>query len=564
MKKSAFFIFYIFLLLSGKVFGQNFKLKITGNSPEETLSIDSLNYLKTHKDYISIKAEIDSIQNQLSKKGYIENQLTELKQIKDDTYSATFTLKKKFKLIHIYYNDSLISKSIINLVTKNITEHYFILNFQEIENTLSFLNSKLTEKGNPFSKLKLSEIKLKNSNTLSAKLLISPNEKKRTISKIIIKGYEKFPKSYLKHYLKIKTAQVFDLNKIKNKTENLNNLRFASQTKPPEVLFSKDSSTIYLYLKKEQNNSFDGFLGFGTNEETNKIEFDGYLDFSLINNLDFGESFKLLYKSDKNNQKTFRSNLTLPYIFKTPIGINLSLNIFKKDSSFTTVNQFAKLHYQINSKNKVYSGILYEESNNLLNENNPTSILDYKKNFLSLSYEFTKPIINNRLFPIKSYLYVETNFGNRKSEEQNQKQSLLNIHAYNIFNLNNKNSLYFEINGATINSDSYFENELLRFGGINSIRGFEENSLYATLFGVINSEYRFKLNNSIYLHTVIDAAYYENKILSLSKKLFGYGFGFGINTKSGLFKLNYANGKSEDQQFKLSNSKVHISLTTIF
>ena len=81
-------------------------------------------------------------------------------------------------------------------------------------------------------------------------------------------------------------------------------------------------------------------------------------------------------------------------------------------------------------------------------------------------------------------------------------------------------------------SDSYFENELLRFGGINSIRGFEENSIYATLYGITNTEYRYKLNNSIFIHSIIDAGYFENKILNIKEKLFGYGFGFGILTNS--------------------------------
>ncbi|OYX23234.1 MAG: hypothetical protein B7Z06_10490 [Flavobacteriales bacterium 32-35-8] len=113
-------------------------------------------------------------------------------------------------------------------------------------------------------------------------------------------------------------------------------------------------------------------------------------------------------------------------------------------------------------------------------------------------------------------------------------------------------------------SDTYFENELLRFGGINSIRGFEENSLLASSYGILNSEYRFQLNNTIYIHTITDFAYFENKITNVKEKLIGYGFGLGILTNSGLLKLNYANGKSENQEFKLSNSKIHISLTANF
>jgi len=52
--------------------------------------------------------------------------------------------------------------------------------------------------------------------------------------------------------------------------------------------------------------------------------------------------------------------------------------------------------------------------------------------------------------------------------------------------------------------------------------------------------------------------------LDIKSKLFGFGFGFGLLTNAGLFRLNYTSGKTEGQQFRLSDSKVHISLTARF
>ena len=339
---------------------------------------------------------------------------------------------------------------------------------------------------------------------------------------------------------------------------------FANEIKSPEILFSKDSTTLYLYLEKTKSNAFDGFLGFGTNEETNKLEFDGYLNLNLTNNLNFGESFRLLYKSDENDQKTFETNISLPYLFKTPIGADLLLRIFKRDSSFTTVNQSGKLHYQVNSMNKLYAGVISTESNNLLNKNTSTSIPDYKTLHYTFAYQYLKPEPNDQLFQIRSKIFLEFGSGNRKTNSSIEKQTTYTLDAFKIFTLNYKNSIYLRVNGSNLISDTYFENELLRFGGINSIRGFEENSIFATFFSTLNTEYRFKLNNSIYLHSIIDAGYFEDKTLNTKEKLFGYGFGFGILTKAGLLKFNYANGKNENTQFKLTNSKIHLSLTAKF
>ena len=114
----------------------------------------------------------------------------------------------------------------------------------------------------------------------------------------------------------------------------------------------------------------------------------------------------------------------------------------------------------------------------------------------------------------------------------------LTHHAFKIFNLNRRNSIFVRVNSAGLLSDSFVENELYRFGGINSIRGFEENSLVANLYGVINTEYRYRLSNTIYVNSVLDAAYFENDIVDSKTKLFGFGFGFGLLTKAGLFKFH--------------------------
>ncbi|WP_405292075.1 POTRA domain-containing protein [Algibacter sp. Ld11] len=564
MQKTLFTFILIILFFSTEVFCQTLLLKINGSNDTETKIIDALNYTKTHKDYFSIKSEVLNIQKELSKNGYIENNASAIHKVNDSIFSTFINLNNKYSTIRIYYDNNLISKNILYQISSLVFDTYFELPLKETETALIFLNSKITQDGFPFSKLKLSHISIENKTHLKANLNIDYPEEKRIVDEIIIKGYEKFPRSYLKHYLKIKKNQIFDLATIKTKTEQLNDLRFASQIKSPEVLFSKDSTSLYLYLEKSQSNNFDGFLGFGTNENTNNIEFDGYLNLNLNNNLNFGESFRLLYKSDENDQKTFNITTTLPYIFKTPIGIDFELQIFKRDSSFTTVNQSLKLHYQINSKHKIYTGLTNLESNNLLSPNTTYNIIDYNTSYYTLAYEYIKLQSYNLLFPINSNFYFETNFGNRKQSNSTQKQTQLYFDASKIFNLNSSNSFYTRINGSLLSSDNYLENELARFGGINSIRGFEENSLYASIYGLLNTEYRYQISNSIYVHSIIDAAYFENNILNTQEKLFGYGFGFGILTKAGVFKLNYANGKLQNQKFKLSNSKIHISLTTVF
>lgn len=498
----------------------------------------------------------------IQKSGYIEVELLNNTKKNDSIYQAKIDLKQKFYTIYIYNYKKTVSEEFLNQFTDSITSDYFIIKIPEIEYTLQSINSHLSQNGLPFSKVTLNNISKNQNQTLNAQLQVTEN-KKRYVDKIIVKGYEKFPESYLNYFLKLKTKTNFNLEEIKEKTAKINYLNFANETKPPEIQFTKDSTTVYLYVNKRKSNNFDGFLGFGSNENSGKLEFNGYLNLNLTNNLNYGETLNLIYKSDESELRTFEANLVLPYLFKTPLGLDFSLNIFKKDSTFTTTNQKVNLFYQLDSKNKIAAGLTAIQSNTLTSQETSTAN-DYKSNFYSLNYNHTKPNFNQPLFPVNFYTDISLGTGKRDFENIKQNQTLLLLDLFKIFNFNSRNSLYIKTVFKSLFSDTYFENELFRFGGINSIRGFEENSLVANQYGLINSEYRYKFSSNIYLHSILDVAYLEDNTQNLKEKLIGFGIGLGLMTKAGLFKLNYANGKSENQNFKFSNSKIHISLNAKF
>jgi outer membrane protein assembly factor BamA len=551
----------LFLLFFVQVHSQNLELRVKGGNETEKMVIDSLGYVNSFKDYMSLNKEVDSLAKQLLSLGYINSSLLHLKKQNDSLYEAQFSLKTKFKSITINHN-GLIDEDILKLADLEFDGNSLTLPISKLEQTLKFINTEIANRGRPFSTLQLIEIKQENETHLSANMELSqPIE--RSIDKIIIKGYEKFPKVFIKRYMKIKIGQRFNLARIKEKTAELQDLRFANQIKDPEVLFTKDSTILYMYIEKTKSNAFDGFLGFGTNEDTNKIEFDGYLNLSLTNNLNYGETLKLLYKSDENDQQTFDGNVTMPYMFGSALGVELNLNIFRKDSSFVTARQSAKLNYQINANHVIGIGLSGINSSDLL-DTQVSSINDFNSSYYFTNYIYTKRQNYDVLFPVNFLFDITAGFGNREYGDTDENQTKFSLNTFKIFNFNDRNSIYIRGSGQIINSDSYLENELPRFGGINSIRGFEENSLFANLFGVINTEYRYRLNRDIYVHSVIDAAYFENQLTDQKGKLFGFGFGFGLLSKAGLFRFNYSSGKTENQQFKLSDSKVHLSLTATF
>jgi len=561
--------FYIFLYLNIYTlqfttgYAQELFLELKAEKTISSSLKDSLETPASYKDFSLLRNEADSIQNKLQRFGFLEATLEDIERVNDSVFTATYYFGKKYKYLKVYYSTDLFSKKELGKISGNVDEDFFILPFETAEASLIRLNQIKASDGKAFAKIKLSGFTKEESDIMTATLLLDRGPS-RSIDSIVVKGYESFPKSYLKHYAGIKTGKPFDRDKLNKQNDALNGLGFVNTLKAPEVLFEKEKTAVYFYLEKRNNNLFDGILGFATDEETNRLQFNGYLNLELNNNLNFGEQLLVNYKADGNEQQNFLARARLPYLFGSPVGSELELKIFKRDSTFVTTDQIARITYQIAPPSLAYVGYKASESSNLLDQTIAGSAVeDYNAQFFLAGVQYVK-IQNDPLFPAKTNISLDSEFGTREFSSNHEDQTRLSLWAATIFELNYNNSIFLQNNTSLILSDTFLTNELFRFGGINSIRGFNENSIDASLFSVLNTEYRYRFGPGFYVHSIIDVGYFENEITLLEQELYSFGMGLGLLTKAGLLKFSFANGISENQNFNFSNTKIHLSLTSRF
>ncbi|QSW87396.1 hypothetical protein J0383_13980 [Flavobacterium endoglycinae] len=556
-------------MISLSAYSQNLYLKINGTNNIENQIIDSINYTTNHPNLKSLFNEIEKTSKTLSKKGFINNKTLSINKINDTTYNSIINLKERIKTIHIYIgiNNSFFSS---NKKQKDT----IILPYDQVEN---YLNNKIIEaekNGYSLNKIKLENIR-KEKSIIYADLNFK-SEKKRSLNSIILNyknedSKDFFPKGYLKQLNKKYLNKTFNQEIIKELYNEINSYEFLSQTKYPEILFTNDSTKVFVYIEKRKANTFDGYIGF-SNDENKKAILNGYLDISLLNTLHAGEKFSLYWKSDGNQQKTFNTKLELPYIFKSPFGIKAQLNIFKQDSTFQNTKTAIDLGYYINYNSKLYLGYQSTESSDIQNINNST-ISDFDNSYITSTYEYKRIDLNNNLLPQKAFLNSIIGFGKRETNNdtetaQPSKQFYINLNATYNFELNTKNFININSQNFYLDSKNYISNELFRFGGMNSIRGFSENSLQANFYSAILTEYRYMFSKNTYIHSVTDYAIYQD-LTNISnpkkiKKLIGIGIGAGIQTKSGILRIILTNGHENQQEIQLYNTIVNICYNVKF
>ncbi|WP_430615188.1 hypothetical protein [Flavobacterium sp. JP2137] len=533
---------------------QHTSLRLLGKSAAETALIDSIGYLKTHDNFQSIKETQNTLEDQLNKLGFL---FPQKRQIPSDSLAQiTFEYQLHQRLTTTHIDLSKLDAPIKKLL--QLDSDTLRIPFDQTENTLQSLTNKLERLGHGTSSLQLQQLEISGS-TLHTQLQIDL-AKKRKLDKIEIVSDSKIPRQLIQNILKHKKNQALTNTLIQEIDQNLKLLPFISQKKTPEILFTTDSTKVYLYIDRFNSSKFDGIIGFN-NDETGKVQFNGYLNLNLVNTLNYGEEFHLEWKNDGNKQTHFDLGTEMPYLFKSPIGLRAKIEIFKQDSTYQNTKIDLNLGYYFSYFSKAYLG--YQTTSSATPEN--TSLIQsFDNRFYTASYAYKRRDPDDLLFPEKRQLSARIGTGKRSLETTADTQQFAELNAHNNFNLNTRNSLHAHLHLYSLFSSHYITNELMRFGGHESIRGFPENSLQGNFFATISTEYRYKLTPTLYAHSILDYGMFEDQTTAINESLFSFGFGFGILTKNGKLNLIYANGNTGKQEIELKNAIVHITFSTAF
>ena len=534
------------------VCSQDLSLEINSKKTTENIFLSKMKYKTKHIDSLALLIELNRVQKHLKMNGFFLSRIDSLSK-KGEKYIAYLNLDKKVDSVLLKH------KSIGNQILQkyNFKNNYIKIPVNQLEEILNDISTFQELKGNAFSKIKLKKIRI-DKKTLYAEIDLNTS-KKRKIDKVIIKGYENFPESFIKNYLNINSKTTFNKKKLMEISKLSKGLDFVSETKPPETLFTKDSTLIYIYLKKIKGSSFDGLINF-TSQENGKLQFNGYLDLKLKNILNKGEQLNLFWNSFGNERQEFSISVKTPYIYNSKLSPEFTFSIYKQDSTFLNTKLNTSLKYQIKNNSNLFVSFNSENSENLTNAS-LDNINTFQNYFLGFGYEYKVPkndIFGNNTF----YLNINPSFGKRKTIDNISQQIKITTTLAYLLDLNRKNSLYFRNKTALLNSTNYFDNELFRIGGNKSIRGFNEQSIFVKNYLLQNIEFRYQSSKSSYLYTITDLALISTT--NSKEKLYSLGLGYLFNSNSSQINISTAVGTNTKNPLDFKNTQFFVNWVNFF
>ena len=561
MKIGGFFLLFLIISLgSASLLAQEkYELKFSNTTLKKKfskfISVDTSIALSANK---SIRA----LGNSLISKGYF------LYSLEQDTTSkqVSVDLGNRFSEIEIR-NLQDAELTIFKKKNKSAT-----FSPDELSVFLADKISVFSNQGFPFVNIFLDSIEIED---LKIRAVINLNKGRYfTLRKIHIRGDSSISNSTIQGIIDYSIDEGYAEEKIGEIDRKIKQTSFLSTIKPSEIMYTSEGFELFLYLKSTKVSFVRGALGLQPNPVSQRMALTGELNLKLENALKKGELLKLNWRSIKPQTQRMKLNFNYPYLFQSPFGIESHLLLYKRDSTFLDLNTELNVSYSLKNGFRIRAHYRFMSSSILSGGSSSSefsNLNSYRTNAYGLSIE--RQALDNLINPgkgrvLKAKLYVGQRVlsGDSTDAATEKNTTYLGNFLYREYvSIFPRHVLLFGLLFDFYMSPTIFENELYRFGGLNTLRGFNEEQLFASTKGQLTLEYRFLLDENSNVFLFYDQCFYENTSLSYKNDHpLGFGGGISFGSKIGVFSITYALGREQANPIDFRSSKIHFGYTAYF
>ena len=480
-----------------------------------------------------------------------------------------------------YFSDNFINKPV---------------NFGELQLMKERMLNYLENNGYPFAAVYLDSVMMKETGmTASLKIKEGPLYK---VDSIRIFGKAKLSNYFLQRYLSIPNKSIYSKEKLELVDRRILELPYVQSQAPSDLTMLGTGSVLNLYLQPKRSSQVNFLVGFlPANNETGKLQLTGDVNLNLKNALGSGETIALNWQQLQLSSPRLILGYQQPYIFRSSFGIDFGFELFKKDSTFLQLNAQFGIQYLLSARQ---SGKLFihQQKTTLLAAGVDTNAIKVTKklpvnvdvNAISVGVDYEWANTNYKFNPRNgNEVRVITTVGIKTISKNSDILNLtdpgfdynslydslklktyqlrIKLNAAHYFPAGKRATFKLQVNGGYFSSPNIFRNELFQIGGYKLLRGFDEESIYATQYGVVTAEYRYLLGLNSYLFGFADGGWARNKFQDTDVKnnFLSTGIGLLFETKFGLLNMSFALGKRSDTNFDLRRaSKIHFGYINYF
>jgi outer membrane protein assembly factor BamA len=543
---------------------------------------------------IALQTFILSLPKALALQGYATSSVDSIWVQNDTTYIQLF-YGKKYNWVH--FRTIGIEKNILEKA--GYADNDFVnkpFNIDAVNSLKNKLLAVYQNNGYPFATIYLDSINIVD-NTIAANLkantiLLYKIDSIRNVGNLKLKSI------FLQRYLAIKNGSTYNITALQDVDRRLRELPFAEMIQTSYLEMLGSGAALRLNLNNKKSSEASAIFGLQQDvSNVGKYILTGDINFDLKNLFGAGEGFLLKYQSLQPKSPRLNIGFDKPYIFNSQYGLNFLADFYKRDTSFVQLNAQLGFQFEV-AKFQTIKVFLQRQSTGLLPEGVDTArirvrkilpnIIDVAANNFGFVYEFRNT--NYKFNPVKGNdIVLQTTIGTKTIKKSNTILSIVQpgfnyeslydnialksyqirvkLNAAHYFKMSKTSTIKTAANFGLYNSPAIFRNDVFQIGGNKLLRGFDEESIFATNYVVTTAEYRSLLTLNSYLFGFVDAGLTKTKFFNTdaSNNFISTGLGILYETKAGLLNISLAIGKRNDVPFGLGRAaKIHFGYVNYF
>lgn len=449
-------------------------------------------------------------------------------------------------------------------------------NVDWLEKNIDQILTLYEENGFPYCQISPSDFKITEKGGLSFSISVEEGPRV-TIKEIQIDGLKTTKKRVILRELGINLFSFFSSSRLDRGLNRLKRFSYIKDVGEPELLAGEnpEEGKLRITILERRNNTFSGILGYAPSLGNRKGNLFGSMELVFDNMFGTGRRTEWSWFRKDPYSSRFFFLYREPWIFGFPLMAELKISQLGYDSTFLQISFETKLLF--NSTDKVAWGI----------EGGWEKVVPGSagKSYLPNSRKYTTGIIitlsllDKMENPQKGLFYqIKTGFAQKRNYPtflfvpEKQRVSLINVFLDldNFIPTLEKQTLLggLHLKALHTTENSVPLSDQFKLGGINSLRGYREEEFWGTKIAWANCEYRFLLDETSRFFLFVDYGYFDRKVFSpldktfrnVSGKKLGYGFGLRIDSKAGLWGIDYGLGEGDS----FNQGKIHLGLVNRF
>jgi outer membrane protein insertion porin family len=429
---------------------------------------------------------------------------------------------------------------------------------------LEALLDRLEGEGHPLAACSVAAVERREEVERRLDLLIGVDEGPRVvIGEVTVEGNTETDPAVVVRETRLGAGEVYDPVRVAAIRGRLQRLGIFDAVEEPELYLRGDTGALRIRVREGTTNTFDGVLGYLPPQTPGgEGAVTGLAAVSMRNLFGTGRRFSLRWQRDDGLSQELGLRYVEPWVFGVPL--NLGGGFFQRRQDTAYVRRVVDLaaELMLTEKLSVAASVLTES----VIPSDSLTARALRSSTVSGSAGVIFDSRDDLYSPASGVRYrAEYSNGRKRTDAGSAGLQRVGLDFESWFGLFLRQVLMVGVHGRDVSGGSVEESDMVRLGGLRTLRGFRENQFLGTRLAWTALEYRYLLDRRSFAGVFLDTGYIVRPpggpaAAGMDLFTFGYGTTLQVETGLGILAVSLALGRGD----AFSDTKVHVGLVNEF